>query len=412
MANDFDKLVCDLCASPTSIDVVHNLSSFIKQQTIELLDGFISQSYKVLLTLERWSWQLLSADTLQWIDETAYIELLHTLALFNHSLIFNCNILDGSSKAALLLPESMDQINRILQHIEHNTDENSPYLMILSRFLNNHSYFLLDHFQYSTLDIIDHLGKHFTRNSIMSPQFKHYLTELQHPHVIQTKIPAKMLFYLKTSAFYFHMYLSTRYRNFPYTSDEMVRHLRDYYLRIIHMHVPTIEQWSEEFLACIAHLVALLCRCCWWGGKIVVPMKILLPTEQIACEYVQDLMKILAHAPIYKKIRNQSSNDETILFESTIFFLFQVVETQSINWLFRSNAFYQETLLTVAQLGLNDIICLGAYNIMGVVLTDAEIKELKICDGAVALASNMLGKAWHESSQMYKQVSIVNILQG
>ena len=408
MAGDFDKLALALSSTMVSTDLLNNLTSILKQENIQSL----AASCQSLLTLERWSWKLLSEDSIQWINEPIYIELLHTLASFNQSLIFDCDTIDNNTKISLLLPESIDQINRIFQNIDRIDDDDSPYLIIITLVFDNHSYFFLDHLPYCQLAIIDHIGEHLTRNYIMNKQFKVYLSQLQQPHMNQTKITAKMLFYIKTCSFYFYVYLSTKFQNFFYTADEIVRYLRDDYLRILHTHVPAIHEWNKEFLSCIAHLIGLLCRCCWWGGDMALPMKILLPTEQVACEYMQDLMTVISYAPFYSQIKSQRSNDVTVLLESCIFFVLDVAETQNVNWLFRANASYQTSLLAVAEAPINDIICLGAYDIMSVVLADEQIKALKMHDGAAILAFNMLRKAWHDPFKMYKQVPIVNILQG
>ena len=411
MQNNFEKLVRDLCTS-TSIEVVHKLSSFIKQQNNESLVPLVSKSYQSLLTFEQWSWKLLSDDSLQWINESTYIDLLHALASLNRSLIFDCDAIDNESKKCLLLPESIDQMNGIFRHIEQIDEDDSPYLMIINRVFENQACFLLDHWQYCKLPVIDYIGEYFVRHYIMSKQYKQYLWQLQQPQAAQTKLIAKMLFYIRTCSFNFYVYLSTKYHNFFYTSDEIVRYLGMDYLRIIHTHVPMIAQWSKEFIAYIAHFIALLARCCWWDGMIPSPTNILLPTEQATSEHVQDLMSIIAHVPLYNEIKSQRSNDETVLLESSLIFLLDIAELQTINWLFRSNASYQRILLNVAETLANEIICLSAYNIMSIVLADEQIKELKMNDRAAIFSFNMLKKAWHDPAKVYKQIPIIYILQG
>jgi hypothetical protein len=59
---DFDKLVAALSASSPSIDVIYQLTSLIKQQSVKSLSSFISQSFQSLLVLKHWTWQRLSQN--------------------------------------------------------------------------------------------------------------------------------------------------------------------------------------------------------------------------------------------------------------------------------------------------------------------------------------------------------------
>jgi hypothetical protein len=49
---------------------------------------------------------------------------------------------------------------------------------------------------------------------------------------------------------------------------------------------------------------------------------------------------------------------------------------------------------------------------MGIVLTDEQMKELKMNDGAAEFSFNMLEKAWSHPSKLYKQIPIMDILEG
>jgi hypothetical protein len=105
-------------------------------------------------------------------------------------------------------------------------------------------------------------------------------------------------------------------------------------------------------------------------------------------------MRIVAHTPLYQKIKTHRSNDETVLLEASLLFIIDTIQTNNINWLFRSKTSYQKILLTVAELSINDVICIAVYHIMGIVLTDEQMKELKMNDGAAEFSFNMLEKAW------------------
>jgi hypothetical protein len=370
MENNFDELVIALSKSPLSTDVLYQLTLVIEQQITKSLSSFVSQSFQSLLTLEQWAWQLLSEDSLQWINQTYYIDLFHTLASFNKMLIFTCDNIEDDSKAALLFPETIDQLNIVFKHIEQSDNDNNPYITIINLWFDNHSYFLHENLQYGTLYVVDHIGEYFIRNYMMNEQFKFYLSQLRQSQITQSVFTSKMLFYIKTCSFYLNSYLAIKLHNFSYTADEMIHYLGDDCLQIIHTHSSTIASWNKDLLACIAHLIAFVCRCYWWGGQMTTQMKILFPSEEISCECVQNVMHIIAHAPFYKQIKTQRSNDETVLLEASLMFIIAIVERQNINWLFRSNTSYQKILLTVAETSINDIICIGTYHIMNIVLTD------------------------------------------
>jgi hypothetical protein len=192
----------------------------------------------------------------------------------------------------------------------------------------------------------------------------------------------------------------------------MVRHLADDYLQIIRVHCHKVSSWSNEFLGCMAHFISFTCRCCWWGGDTIPQLKIIFPTEEIVHEYVQNLMHILVHTPFYQHIEVHRSNDVTTLLETTLMFIIDVIEVQHINWLFRTNVSYQKSLLALAEGSINDVICLAVYHLMGIVLTDEQMKELKMCDRVPEFSFNMLEKAWSLPSKLYKQIPLVYILEG
>jgi len=412
MKTNLEQLVVALSRPQLSTDIIYQLTSLIEQQSDMSLSSFVSQSFQSLLTLEQWAWQLLSQDYLQWINQPYYIELFHTLASFNKMLIFTDDKIDDDSKAALIFSETTDQLNSIFKHIEQSDDDNNPYIIIINLWFDNHSYFLHDNLQYNTLCVVDYIGEYFVRNYMMNKQFKFYLSQLRQPQITQSIFTVKMLFYIKTCSFYLYTYLGVKSYNFYYTADEMIDYLGNDYLQIIGTHNHTIESWNRELLACISHLTAFVCRCCWWGGQMTTQMKILCPTEQVTCECIQNIMRIIAYEPFYKQIKIQRSNDETILLGACLFFSMNILETQNITWFFRSNTSYQKIFLTLAETSINQIICTCAYHIMGIFLTDEQMKELKIIGSATGFSFNILEQAWYDPLKMYKQIPIASILQG
>ena len=412
MQNNFDQFVVEINASPLSTDVLHKITLFLKQQTDESLSSFVTQFFQSLLILEKWAWQLLSQNSHQWINETYYQELFHTLASFNKRLIFNIHNTDVSTKASLLFSVSIDQINSIFQQTERTNDDNDPFTTIVSLWLDNHSYFLYENQQYDRTSVTNHMAQYIVEKYVMNDRYKLYLTQLRQPDLTHSIFTAKMLFYIKTCSFHTYAYLFSKFYGFPYTADKIMDYLCKDYLQIIHVHSYTVASWDEQLLSCIAQLVGLICGCCWWDGKQRTQMKILLPTEQITCDHVQDLVRIIAHTPFYKQTKSVRSNDETILMDATLVFLIITVQTQNINWLFRSNASIRDTIISVAESALNNEVSLCGYGILGEVLTDDQLKYLKIADNISSYFLTVIEEVCNDSSNMCKQTSIPYILRG
>jgi hypothetical protein len=246
----------------------------------------------------------------------------------------------------------------------------------------------------------------------MSEQFKLYLSQLQQSNITESIFTTKLLFYIKTSLCSLFSYLGAKTHNFPYTANEMLRYLSDDYLQIIHVHSHTVATWNKNLLACIGHLMAVIAKCYWFDEKNGTQMKILFPSEQLACDHVQELIHIIAYKPIHTEIKAVRSNDETVLFDSVLMMLINIVQIQNINWFFRSSTTIQDVILTVAETSIYDEICLRAYTILGEVLTVEQIKELSIVDTMAEFFFKMLEEAWHHPSKEYKQIPIEYLLKG
>jgi hypothetical protein len=315
-------------------------------------------------------------------------------------------------KASLLFPITVEQINNIFQHIEKSDDDNDPFITIISVWFDNQSNFLHDNPHYNKLGIIDHINQYIARHYVMSEQCQFYLTQLRYSHVPESVFTAKMLFYIKTCLCSLFSYFGARAHYFPYTADEMLRYLSDDYLQIVHIHYRTVAMWNRNLLACIGHLMALIAKCYWFDEKNGTQMKILFPNEKITCDHVQELIHILAHRPFHRAIKSVRSNDETVLIDSILMVLINVVQIEHVNWFFRSSTAIQDALLMVAEKSLYDEICLRAYTILGEVLTDEQLKQLDIADTMADFLFKMLEQAWQHPSKEYKQIPIEYLLKG
>jgi hypothetical protein len=141
-------------------------------------------------------------------------------------------------------------------------------------------------------------------------------------------------------------------------------------------------------------------------------LKLLFSTEKILCEYVQAVIHIIDYQPFYPSIMTQWSNDETILMDSILLLLMNIVQTQNINWFFRSMTQLQGILIKLAEISVYFRIYLCAYGILSEILTDENLKALKFTDPRKFFFFNMLEQAWRDPSKKYKQISIIYFLRG
>ena len=396
----FEQLVVALNISPVSSDVLHRITRLLGQPS--------NKPYHSLLALEQWAWQLLSEESHQWVDQADYRELFETLASFNKNLIFIDKHIEADDKAAILFPVTVDQIDRILKTIENTTDDNDPYITIVSLWFDNHSYFIYDNLHCTVLSITDHISQYIIHNYTMSDQYKLYLTELQKSSVIFT---ARMLFFIRTCSFVSYAYMSLRVNSYPCTPEEILRYIGDDYLRIIHVQSRTVASWNKELLSCMTHLIVYIAGSCKHHERKQSKIEILFLNEQVMCDHVQDIVNIIAYEPFQKQIKVVELNDETILVNSVMALLWSIVETEKINWFFRTNSSIQDVISTIAAIAPHDEICVCAYGLLGEVLADEQLKKLKIADTINGFFFNMLERAWNHPSKIYK-IPIEYLLRG
>ena len=412
MESTFYKLLLTLTSPDASNDTLHQIKLVLKeQQQGSALSTFLSDSFSSLLTLQHWAWQLFAQLPHQYLHQPYHAQLLHTLASFNKTLVFHYDQIDLHSKVALLVPQNNEQIDRIFTLIDQCVDDNDPLISMISLWLENHAYFLHDNPAYDQSPVIHHIGQVIATRYVMSEQYKIYLSQLRQTPVAESVLSARMLFYVKTCSFYVYSNLGVQFDRYPYSAEEMLRMVCDGYLEIMHVHSCTVSSWNPKLLGCIVHLASLILECCCWTVNKQMMLQMLLPSEKIACQHVEDLIRIVAHTPFYGKIHEEESNDETILLGSLLTALIVIIKTHHINWFLRANRPAQNVLLTVAHNSVNDKICLRAYTILGIVLTNEQLKDLSIADGMAKFFFNMLELGWKHPSKSYKRIPIVFLLR-
>ncbi|CAF1501402.1 unnamed protein product, partial [Rotaria sp. Silwood1] len=113
-----------------------------------------------------------------------------------------------------------------------------------------------------------------------------------------------------------------------------------------------MESWSDELLICITYLTAFICGRCWWGGEKTTHVKVLFSTEQISCDFVQGLIRIISYQPFYE-----------------------------------------------------------AYAVLSEVLTDEKLKELKVTNSICNFLFDILEQGWYTPLKKYKQMPFINLLR-
>ncbi|CAF4819297.1 unnamed protein product, partial [Rotaria magnacalcarata] len=410
MESILDQLVAALYKAPLSTDVLDQIVFLLQQQTDQSVSSFVSSSLPSLLILERWAWEVFSQESHGWIHEPSYQQLFRTLAIFNEKLIFNCGDIEIETKRSLLFSVTIEQINSIFMHIERSTNDNDPFIAFSSLWLDNYSYFLFDNPLY-TSPIIDHIGRYVFNKYIKSKEYKIYLTQLRQPHLSHQIFTTKFLFYIATCSSFFSSFIICEINDLSYTTDEIIQYLSEDYLEIIHVHSYTVASWSKDLLSCITKLIDVIAGCCWWNGEEKTHMEIIFRTEKIAFDHVEDLMRIISHEPFYKQVKKDRSNDETILVGSILTLSMLIIRMKNMHLLSRLNATIRNTILSIIETAINDEVVLCGYGVLCEVLTDEELKDLKMADNICNYFLQMLEDAWNLIKKQYKKIPMVLLLK-
>jgi hypothetical protein len=141
-------------------------------------------------------------------------------------------------------------------------------------------------------------------------------------------------------------------------------------------------------------------------------MKILLPAEEISHSYIQSLIRILGHKPFHQQIHHHRDNDETILIDAILGFLSAILETHDLFCFMRIETKLFDILFQLAESSVYNRISLYAYAILGEILSDEHLKELKITNNLCEYFFYMLEQAWQHPMQNFQRVSVPQLLRG
>jgi len=408
MTDSFESLVNDFLES-SSTEILSQITEILREQTNQSLATFISSSFQPLTALEQWAWKYLSQPKDLLFNE----EFFNVLALFNFQYIFQTNDIDTDLKSKLLIPSTIDIFDRIFDHLKTLTDDNDRYYFILSQWFDNLAYLIHENIQLETSPILIHLCESIGRDYLLSQQYKFYLAELSNSQLPLSIFTTKQLFYLKTCSFLFRMYICSTHEKTEFQCDYIFDQYGKDFLQIILVHHHTVESWNDELLTCIAHLIDFICACCWWGYDRAVFIEKLVLSEQLFHDYVRSLINILGYREFHERISSTWSNNETILIDSTCIFLIGALfEMKNLGCFLRSETNLSSIVLNIAQKSTYDRISICAYGVLAEILSDDQLREVKISDNISKFFFQVLELAWKHPSQRYRRLPITQLLVG
>lgn len=409
MEENFEQLVAALAISPLSTTAVNRIACILEEQTYQSIPSFVSNSLKSLVTLEHWAWQILSQDFRRWIDEEGYYELFLALHSWNMKLISITDAVQIDTKTALLIPSSNEWINGVFDQI---TTGHDTFLTVASLWFDLLAYLILEQQEVAYSPVIIHLNSRLSRDFVMTNEYKSYLQHLRKPNISQIVFTKKQMFYLKTCSFSLNVYFSSKSQNFPFTGRDIIEFLGDDYSQMILVQSNTCDSWSTELLSCIAHLTAFICSTCWWSDKKAEHIEIIIPSGDPNHTLLLAFIRILNHEPLRRSICTPLYNDENLLIGATLILLLGAIETQDVGCFITSETNLPATLLTIAQKASNDRILLYTYGFLAAILSNEQLKDLKISDNICKFLFDALEQAWKHPTKKWRRIPIPHFLKG
>ncbi|CAF4515874.1 unnamed protein product, partial [Rotaria sp. Silwood2] len=409
MENNLDELVPALIDSSWCSYLIIKLTDIFEKQTSQTISSFVSTSLESIVTIEHWVWQMLSKDSQQWIDLDEYVKFFHVLHAFNIKLISNNDGIEPDTKKSLLIPSNIDWIDGILEQIETSND---TFLTLVSLWFDTLSYLAHQISNIACSPTMLHLINRLSHDFIMTDQYKFYLKQLREPKLTKSVFTPKQCFYIKTSSFLLNIYLWLESKNFPLISEEIIKFLSEDYSQIVLVHSYTIDSWSSELLSCIAHIIGLICSSCWWGEQKPENIEHIVPSNDTTYEHIFALIRLVSYQPFHQRISAEFYNDETVLMDACLIFLFRTAKTYDLGCFISSQTNLPATLWSIAQISPYDPIRIYAYGFLAEVLSDKQLKEWKISDTMCEFYFNILEQAWNHPTKKWKKITIPYLLKG
>ena len=409
MEDNLTDLVNVLTTTGFSDEVLLKITNLLRGVNAKFTTKFVLENASSLRTLEHWVWKVLSEDSSYWSTNSIYSKFFDNLASFNQNFIFISDEIDADTKATLLIPETTNIINCIFSQIENNEDENDIYFLIISLWFDNLSYLIQEHTQFIKSPIIIAMNHSIAVKFVMKNEYKIYLNQLQQSQLIFTN---KQLFFLKTCSFALSSFFFCKVQTFPFNSEEILQFLAQDYLEILRLHGYSIPLWSQELFCCITHLTNFIHTCCVWRDDREKNLQILFPSEDIAHNHLQLLVHIISYKSFHQQLECHRSNDATILVDSILSFIFYILENHDFIHFIRVQTRLIDTLLLLAETPGNNMININANGMLGELLSDEKLKQLKVTDHLCGYFFCVLERAWNHPAQVYRRSTVKQLLRG
>ncbi|CAF3447838.1 unnamed protein product [Rotaria sp. Silwood1] len=407
--NNLEQFVPAFLNASWSNDVIMKMTDIFEKQTSSTISSFVSASLKSLITIEHWTWQMLSKYSQQWINLDDCVKFFHVLHSFNLKLISNNDEIQPDTKISLIIPSSIAWIDGVLEQIKSSND---TFLTLVCMWFDTVSYLAHDISDIVYLPTLLHLNSRLSREFLITDQYKFYLKQLCDPNLTQSVFNPKQRFYLKTCSFSLNVCLSSKSQNLPFTGAEIIKFLNEDYSQMILINSYTIDSWSGELLACIAHIIGLMCSACWWCELKPQYIQLIVPSEDTTYEHIFALIRLVSYQPYHQRISAQSYNDETVLIDASLGFLLSTVETYDLGCFISSQTNLPTILWSIAQTSPYDRIRVCAYGFLAEILSDKQLKALKISNNMCEFFFHILEQAWNHPTKRWKKITIQHLLKG
>ena len=409
MEDHFTTLVTEFLSASSSNDQTNNIGKILEKQTSETVLPFVSRSLPSLLLIEQWTWQMLSKGFQHWVDTDSYVKLFNTIHSFHLKLILNNDGIHPETKIALLLPSNTDWIDGILGQIDSGSEQ---YVALASQWFDTLSYLAHEIPDVVQSPMIIHINHRLSRDFLMTDKYTSYLKQLGEAELSPSIFTSQQRFHLRTCSFSLHVYIWSKSPSFPYTCEEMIEFLKDDFSRMILVRSNSIDSWSTELLSCMAHTVGVICSLCWWNDRKADLLKLIVPSKDIKHVQLLAWIRLVSYQPFYERISARFYNDETLLIDTALIFIFGVVETQHLGCFINTKTQLPKLLLTIATTPVYDRIRVCAYGFLAEILNDEQLKELEIADNIGAFFYYIIEQAWAQPTKKWKKIPIEYLIKG
>lgn len=409
MDDNLEQLTKELLNSTSSVNVLVKIGSILNEQNSQSIASFIVKTLPCLTAIEQWAWHMLSSDLQKWTDQPNYSNFFRIVYTFNIKLIANYGDIPLDTIKSLLIPSSIELVDSILNQIELNND---TFLVIVSLWFDTLSHFAFENAEVLYSPVIIHLNDRLGREFLMTKQYKLYLEQLRQPSLPPSTFTPKQLFYLRTCSFSINVYLYSDSQHFPLTSEQILEFLANDYLEIIFTHSYAIDSWSNDLLSCIAHLIGLVCSTCWWGGKKDTRIDMLALSNDTTHSHILALIRIVSHEPFHRCLSISWYTDENLLIDAILIFLIGATDAQNLRSFINAKTNLTTCILSIAQSASYDRISICAYGFLAEILSDEQLRELKIAGNICEFFFGILEQAWRHPIKKWKKIPISYLLKG